>query len=192
MHAPPPASTPAAGVTVDSGWGLATPDAIGDFARVHVDPPTHPQPGVTVGYSHVVGDDAVVAIMSVRQRDSSDVLLPAVNLGGDSVDAESSAQALTASIAQVHRFYPKATVVTQGDAFLVQRGALQPGKQAVLEYRELNAGQQQAMRLHIYTFCCLGGTWAYEYRFRYPSTVNDDFAISAFLRASSWSVGPAS
>ncbi len=188
----PAAPPPATGVVVDDGWGLATPGQIGDFTRVDIDPPAHPQPGVTVGYSHVVGDDAVIATMSVRPRVQSNVLLPGVNLAGGGVDAASSAEALTASIAQVRRFYPQAAVVSQGDAYLVQRGALQQGRQAVLEYRVPIDGQQRAMRLHVYSFCCQGGTWAYEYRFRYPATVDDEAAISTFLRESSWNITPQS
>ncbi len=189
----PAAQPPAAGVTVESGWGLATPDQIGDFTRVPVDPPQHPLPGVTAGYTHILDSDAVIATMSVRPRPESDVLLPVVDLGGrGGVDAGESAKALAASIAQVRRFYPQAAVVAQGETYLVQRGALQNGQQALLEYRELHAGQQRKMRLHIYSFCCLGGAWDYEYRFRYPAAVDDDSAIDVFLRSSSWTAAPPS
>ncbi len=115
-----------------------------------------------------------------------------LNLNGGGVDGDASAGALAVSVAQVRRFYPKAAVISQGDAFLLQRGALQQGKRAELEYRELYNGQQRAMRLRIYSFCCAGGQWSYEYRFRYPATVSDDLAISVFLRDSSWTLAPAS
>jgi hypothetical protein len=192
LQSPPVTPPSGAGVVFDGGWGLATPGTIGAFTRVDIDPPAHPERGITAGYSHLAGDEPVIATMSVRPRVATDVLLPAVSLGGGGVDGGSSAQALALSIAQVRRFYPKATVLTQTDTFLVQRGALQQGKMAVLGYQELHAGQERPMRLRVYSFCCVGGQWAYEYRFRYPATVDDDFDIAVFLRESSWTVAPPS
>jgi hypothetical protein len=191
-HPAPSPSSPASGVALNDGWGLATPETIGEFTRADVVHGTNPEHGTTAGYSHIVGDDAVIATISVRPWTASDVLIPAVNINGGGVDGSASARALAASIAQVRRFYPKAAVITQDDAFLVQRGALQQGKRAVLEYHELHDGQQRAMRLRVYSFCCLGGQWSYEYRFRYPATVDDDLAISVFLRESSWTIAPPS
>ncbi|HYZ20840.1 MAG TPA: hypothetical protein VE690_01670, partial [Rhodopila sp.] len=113
------------------------------------------------------------------------VLIPSASLGG-TISADASTGALESSIAQVRRFYPKAEVVEQSAATLVKRGALQSGRSAVLTYRELNHGQERPMKLEIYSFCCAGGRWNYEYRFRYPDGVQDPAAIAAFLRESSW------
>jgi hypothetical protein len=182
-----PASAPAqSGVMLEGGWGLATPAKIGDFERVDVTKGEHSGPGVTAGYSQVVGGDTVIATIRVYPAVASHTLLPAIDLGGGGIDADASAQALARSVAQVRRFYPKASVLTEAAAFLFQRGALQSGKSAVVEYHELHAGQPRTMRLKIYSFCCAGGQWAYEYRFRYPAGLDDAFSIVAFMRETTW------
>jgi hypothetical protein len=187
---PPPGQS---GVALDGGWGLATPDKIGDFERVDVTKSDHATPGVTAGYSQTVGSDTVIATMRVHPVGGSDALLPSIDLGGSgAIDAGASAQALERSIAQVRRFYPKSTLLTEAPAFLFQKGALQSGKSAVMEYHELYAGQPRTMRLKIYSFCCGAGQWAYEYRFRYPAGLDDEFGIVTFMRATAWELPRAS
>jgi hypothetical protein len=189
MHpdAAPPPPPGQSGIVLDGGWGLATPDKIGDFERVDVTKSDHAAPGVTAGYSQIVGTDSVIATIRVHPVSRSDALVPSIDLGGsDAIDAGASAQALERSIAQVRRFYPKAALLTEAPAFLFQKGVLQSGQSAVMEYHELHAGQQRTMRLKIYSFCCGAGQWAYEYRFRYPAGLDDEFGIAAFMRATAW------
>jgi hypothetical protein len=188
MHsgAAPPSPPGQSGVALEGGWGLATPGQIGDFERVDVSKSDHSTPGVTAGYSQTVGSDNVIATIRVHPAGAGDTLLPSVNLGGGGIDADASAQALARSIAQVRRFYPKAALLTEAPAFLFQKGALQSGKSAVLEYHELHAGQPRTMQLKIYSFCCGAGQWAYEYRFRYPAGLDAEFGIVTFMRATAW------
>jgi hypothetical protein len=169
-----------------SAWGLATPAKIGDYTRVDLVGADTPNTGITAGYSRIIDADTVIATVRVHPVQAKTALLSSIDLGSGGITAAGSARALDASIAQVHRFYPAAQVQTKSPSFLNQKGVLQPGQSAIVAYDELHAGQQRPMRLAIYTFCCAEGQWSYEYRFRYPATIDDALGIAEFMRATSW------
>ena len=176
-------------VSLGNGYGLNLPKILDGFVRTDTsDPPAGSD--VVAGYARTEPPAPIIATVRVHKvggKGTLDLLAetpPAATL-------DQSASALKASIAQVRHFYPDATTVATGPAFIVRFGAMQNGRAATLSYVDTMDGVRQPILLRIETFCCLDQTWDYEFRFRYPASLaGTGTPIDYFLRDVAWSPEP--
>lgn len=173
-------------VTFGNGFGLYLPKNVAGFTREDTSL-GHGAPGAVAGYAHL--DDPGPVMATIHARRSGADASPFAGSGPDA-NAQRSDAALDASIAEARRFYPDLQVGPRSDVFLVRFGAVQHGRSATVRFTDLLAGERQAVAMRIETYCCLGGRWDYEYRFRAPAAVDAALLEHEFANGTAWSRDP--
>lgn len=143
---------------------------------------TDPQParnGTVTGYEFTQSGP-ILATVDVRPP-SGTSLLPSLDTRRDA-DAGQSAALLSRAKAQVARYYPAGRVTDEGQAFVLLNGRLQPGSHARIVFDDIFAGREQPIALDITTVCCDATGRSYEYRFRFPASLQDEQPIAEFKR----------
>ena len=173
-------------VGLGQGYGLYLPKNVAGFTREDTSL-GHGTPGAVAGYAHLDDPGPVMATIHARRfgGDGS----PFTDDGPDATARRSDA-ALDASIAEARRFYPDAKPGPRVDVFLVRFGAVQHGRSTTVRFTDLLAGERQAVAMRIETYCCLGGRWDYEYRFRAPAAVDASLLEHGFAKGTAWSRDP--
>jgi hypothetical protein len=161
------------------------PARVGSFERVEWLPATPGRDSALAGYQSADDPGPVAATVHVHAPRGGGSLLPVLDRIDD--PAQTAAADLVRSEAQVRRFYPKARVVRETEAFLYQQGAIHPGRRAQIEFEDLYDGVVQPIQLTVYTFCCDRAGMLHEYRFRYVSDPEPTLAMAVFMRALAWS-----
>lgn len=69
---------------------------------------------------------------------------------------------------ELARLHPSLQVVAREDAFLVQGGVEQSGRELVATFDDAAAGVRGRMTVDAYAFCCRAPNHAVVYRFQYP------------------------
>ena len=175
-------------VSLGEGYGLFLPKSLAGFAREDT-ALGHGAPGAVAGYAHPEAPGPVMATIHAHAFDAGNTLLG----GGSGRDAtgENSDAALLASIREARRFYPDMVVSPRSDVFIVRFGAGQRGRTATLRFTDLFAGTRQPIAMRIETYCCLGGRWDYEYRFRTAAGSDVTALEHRFASGIAWSRDPA-
>lgn len=177
-------------VALGNSYGLNLPKRLDGFVRTDTEDRPHGT-DIVAGYARTLDPAPIIATVRVHKVGDSGALGVLTGTTTNSTENRSRA-ALDASIAQVRRFYPQASVVHTAPAFLVRFGAMQNGRAATLTYTDVMDGVRQPIDLRVMTFCCADGRWSYEYRFRYPASLAGvDGPIAKFLTDLAWSAEPA-
>ena len=77
--------------------------------------------------------------------------------------------------------------LARSDVYIVRFGAVQHGRTVTLRFTDLLAGRRQPIAMRIETYCCLGGTWDYEYRFRAQADIDAPALEHRFAAGIAWS-----
>ena len=136
--------------------------------------------GTVAGYDYGEPGEPILVTVNVRPLTGAS-LLPSLDAHGRG-DAGAAQALLDRSKAQVRRYYPAADVVSEGEAFLMLEGRLQPGRRARMQFVDILAGRERPIALEIVVLCCDGAQRSYEYRFRFPASLTDELPIAEFKR----------
>ena len=176
-------------VALGNSYGLNLPKRIDGFVRTDTEDRPHGT-DIVAGYARTLDPAPIIATVRVHKVGDPGTLSVLTGSTTNATTVRSQA-ALGASIAQVRRFYPDASVVRTAAAYLVRFGAMQTGRTATLTYTDVMDGVRQPIALRVVTFCCADGRWNYEYRFRYPASLAGvDGPIAKFLDDLAWSAEP--
>ena len=177
-------------VSLGDGYGLNLPKTLDGFTRTDTQDRTK-EDDIVAGYGRTVEPAPIVATVRVHKA-ASKSSLDLLSSSSAAATQDQSAASLEASIREVRRFYPSATVSETSPAYLVRFGAMQNGRAATLTFLDVMDGVRQPIALRIETFCCVDEKWDYEFRFRYPASLaGTDGPIAGFLRDIAWSPQPA-
>lgn len=176
-------------VDLGDGYGLYLPTTLAGFTRGGVEDRAKNTEAVA-DYVLAGPPGPITATIRVSARGGSGgTLIPFIGEPSNDATAAESGAALAASLAALRRQDPTATFGAPEDVFLVRFGTIQHGR--AVSGTGTDGGTP--VRLRIETFCCVGGRWSYEYRFRIaqdagPAAEERD---RAFERALAWSKDPA-
>ena len=85
---------------------------------------------------------------------------------------------------ELTRLHPSLQVVAREDAFLVQGGVEQRGRELVATFDDVRAGRREPAMVDAYAFCCRAPNHAVVYRFQYPQAeaATAATAVAMFMR----------
>ena len=170
-------------VTLGGGFGLNLPYALAGFTREDTSL-GHGAPGAVAGYAHLDAPGPVMATVHAHQAGGGG---GPFGHGGADATATGSDAALDGSLAEVRHYYPAMVAGPRSDAYIVRFGAVQHGRAVTVRFTDLLAGARQPIAMRIETYCCLGGAWDYEYRFRAPADVDATALEHQFAAGIAWS-----
>ena len=160
------------------------PDRVARFERVETMPAEPGHHGSMAGYNRVGEGEFLAATVHIYPPHDPASLLPSLDRTAD--PATAAAADLARSETQVRRFYPQARVLRERPAFLVQDGAIKPGRSAEIAFEDMLEGTMQPISLTVFVFCCDRAGRVHEYRFRHAAGLEADLVIAEFMRALKW------
>ncbi len=189
--APPPAPTPPPGS--DAAYehpasGLLFPASVGAFRRVDIFRQDPSGTSLSVGYAMADQAGPVTAIVHVYPAETPSGSLSLFG-GPEATTAERSAPQLAAMQAEMRRLHPGFHLDAESDAFLLQAGVTQTGREAVMSYDDIGAASPGRGRVitDAYAFCCRRRNRAVIYRFQYAAAAADlALPIANFMRDLQW------
>lgn len=171
-------------VSLAGGYGLNLPRTLAGFTREDTSL-GHGAPGAVAGYAHLDAPGPVMATIHAHQSGGGGG--GPFGGGGPNATGARSDAALDGSLAEVRHYYPDMVAGARSDAYIVRFGAVQHGRAVTVRFTDLLAGERQPIAMRIETYCCLGGRWDYEYRFRAPAAVDATALEHRFAAGIAWS-----
>ena len=167
--------------------GFVFPAMVDHFHRVDVFRQDPAGQSVSVGYAMDSDTDPVTAIVHVypaRVASGSLALLG----NADRTTPERSQPQVAVLLRELTRLHPALEVTAQSDAFLVQGGAEQSGRELTAVFADAATSRPERMVVDAYAFCCRGRNRAVVYRFQYPqASAEAPVIVAAFMRDLAWS-----
>ena len=168
--------------------GVVFPAMVDHFQRLDIFRQDPKGQSVSVGYAlnDPAGNlTAIVHVYPAKVASGTLALFDAAQYA----TSERSKPEIAALQRELARLHPALRVMAQDDAFLVQDGVEQSGRELVVSFDNTTTVRPEPTVVDAYAFCCRDRDRAVVYRFQYPqaiaTTAKD--AIVSFMRDLPWS-----
>ena len=186
----PPAADPLPGSDASYSHtpsGFVFPATVDHFHRVDVFRQDQAGQSVSVGYAMDSGTDPITAIVHVYPARLASGSLALIG-NADEMTPERSQPQVAVLLRELTRLHPALRVTAQSDAFLVQGGEEQSGRELTALFDDAATTPPQRTVVDAYAFCCRSRNRAVVYRFQYPQASAEAPAlVAAFMRDLAWS-----
>ncbi len=167
--------------------GFVFPAMVGHFQRLDIFRQDPKGQSVSVGYAlhNPAGNlTAIVHVYPAKVGSGTLALFDST----ENATSERSKPEMAVLQRELMRLHPSLRVLAQDDAFLVQEGIEESGRELVVAYDNITTVRPEPTVMDAYAFCCRGRNRAVVFRFQYPQAIatsaKDD--IVTFMRDLPW------